>query len=333
MKILFPLIQAGSGSDIFTSNLVSSLNTSSVTADIQYLPSWSGYIPSLAGRLCNSSGYDIIHANTWNGYEFNKEQPLVITEHHVVHDPQFAQYTSLLQRVYYRHIYRCERKSLDFADQVTAVSRYTQKKLEHVFGYSDSRLIYNGIDISLFSPAPAHKEEWGINEKTTVLLYVGNHLRRKGADLLEPIMRELGDEYLLLTTSGLRTRSANSSKNIRSLGKLGIRDLVRAYNICDMLLFPSRLEGFGLCVAEAMACEKPVVTTNSSSLPELVHQDKGGVLCNMDDVSGFADAVRYLAGDENLRMKMGRFNRQRVMDRFTCDRMARQYQVLYEKEI
>jgi glycosyltransferase involved in cell wall biosynthesis len=274
MKILFPLVSAGSGSDVFVRNLVSGLTHTSVSAGIQYLPSWSGYSPYLAGKLCNLSGYEVIHANTWNGYGFKQVQPLVVTEHHVVHDTFFTPYTTLAQRAYYRLIYHNERKSLDSAESVTAVSRYTQKKLNEVFGYSSSKMIYNGIDTSLFSPASVQKSELGIDDETIVLLYVGNHLRRKGADLLEPIMHKLGDDFLLLTTSGLRTKGTHLSKNIRPLGKTGIQDLVRAYNLCDILLFPSRLEGFGLCVAEAMACEKPVITTNSSSLPELVEQDK-----------------------------------------------------------
>ncbi|PWR72837.1 glycosyltransferase family 4 protein [Methanospirillum lacunae] len=329
MKILFPLLSAGSGSDVFTLNLVFGLNKSSVNAEIQYIPSWSGYIPSFAGRLCNSSGYDIIHANTWNGYGFKRSQPLVVTEYHVTHDPLLKPYTTPLQRSYYRHIFKCEQKSLDSADLVTTISHYTQDKLEEIFGYSDSKMIYCGIDTSLFSPSHVYKTDWGIDEKTTVLLYVGNHLRRKGADLLRPIMEELGDGFLLLTTTGLRTNRDIPSRNIRSLGKMGTQELVQAYNLCDMLLFPSRLEGFGLCVAEAMACKKPIVTTNTSSLPELVQQDKGGILCEIDDVSGFADAVRYLAEDENLRKDMGRYNRQRVLERFNTEHVTKKYCRIY----
>lgn len=331
MRVLFPLVSAHSGSDVFVSNLVSGLNTSSVKAKIQHLPEWSGYIPSLTRRLFNSSEYDIIHANTWTGYGFKRNQPLVVTEYHVTHDPLLKPYTTFSQRTFYRHIFRCEQKSLDSADQVTTISRYTQKKLKEIFGYSDSHMIYCGIDTSLFSPAEVQKKDLNIDETTTVLLYVGNHLRRKGADLLEPIMNKLGDDFLLLTTSGLRTKGTHLSKNIRPLGKTGIRDLVRAYNLCDILLFPSRLEGFGLCVAEAMACEKPVITTNGSSLPELVEQDKGGILCDIDDVAGFAEAVRYLAEDENLRAQMGGYNRQRVLERFTREKMAHEYVTLYSQ--
>ena len=193
------------------------------------------------------------------------------------------------------------------------------------------QMIYCGIDPSLFIPADVPKSELHISEKTTVLLFVGNHLRRKGSDLLEPIMKELGDDYILLTTSGLRTENKIKFNNIRSLGKLDLKGLVRAYNLCDMLLFPSRLEGFGLTVAEAMACGKPVVTTDCSSLPELVIDGKGGYLCPVDDVKAYAEAIRHLAEDENLRSRMGRFNRQRVLDHFTIEKMTQEYIKVYRK--
>lgn len=330
-KILFPLIQAGSGSDIFTYNLIFGLNNSSIHADVQYLPRWSGYVPSVMGKICKSEGYDIIHTNSWNGFGFKRDIPMVTTAYHVVHDPIFAPYTTLPQRLYYRHIFKCEEKSLKYSDIVTVISRYTQRKLKEIYSFSESQLIYAGIDSSVFTPSFIQKNELLIDEKITVLLYVGNHLTRKGSDLLEPIMKELGDEFLLLTTAGLRTKGSIQSDNIRFLGKINLEGLVRAYNICDILLFPSRLEGFGLTVAEAMACEKPVVTTNSSSLPELIVDGKGGYLCPMDDVSAFAEAVRHLAEDENLRTRMGRFNRQRVLDMFTIEKMTKEYIRLYRK--
>lgn len=59
------------------------------------------------------------------------------------------------------------------------------------------------------------------------------------------------------------------------------------YNFCDILLLPSCREGFGYAVAEAMACGKPVICTNSSSLPELVMEGKGGFLCEQDNIEDF----------------------------------------------
>ena len=329
MNILFPLIKAGSGSDIFTCNLVSGLNKRLVKNKILFLPGWSGVYPPVAGYLCNSSGYDILHTNTWNAYAFKADIPLVATEHHVVHDPEFYRYKSRGQKYYHKFIHRYERKSLDQAQAVTCVSKYTQKMLKQVFGYSDSHLIYNGIDTNLFKPAFISRQDYGIPDDVTILLNIGNLSNRKGSDLLSPIMKELGDKYVLFTSAGLRPNRYINSPGIRSIGKVNFNSLLNFYNLCDILLFPTRLEGFGLSVAEAMACEKPIVTTDCSSLPELVEQDKGGILCELDNIHDYANAVRYLAEDENLRKKMGNFNRNKVLDMFTIDRMTEKYVALY----
>ncbi|QXO93557.1 glycosyltransferase family 4 protein [Methanospirillum purgamenti] len=330
MKILFPLAQADSGSDVFTYNLVSGLNNSSIQADIQNLPRWSGYVPSFMGKICKSAGYDIIHANTWNGYPFkNNNQPLLVTEHLLVHDPIFLPYKTSLQRLYHSYIFQWEKKSINVADSVISISNYTKNKIEEVFGYSDSILIYNGIDENFFKPFDVENQRIDSNivvpSKNTILFFSGNATIRKGGDLLPKIMNELGDKYSLLISGGLRKNTHLNAPNIISTGKLSLHELVEIYNYADIFLFPTRLEGFGLSVAEAMACGKPVVTTDCSSMPELVVDGKGGFLCEMDNVKDFAESIRILAEDSSLRREMGLFNRNRVEKKFTLDRMVQEY--------
>ena len=108
MKIIFPLTSAGSGSDVFVRSLVTGLTQKSYDAHIQEIPGWAGHFPRIAGRLCNSSGYDLIHTNTWNGYGFFRDIPMVTTEYHVVHDPLFKPYTTRIQQNYYNTRNHCK---------------------------------------------------------------------------------------------------------------------------------------------------------------------------------------------------------------------------------
>jgi glycosyltransferase involved in cell wall biosynthesis len=78
-----------------------------------------------------------------------------------------------------------------------------------------------------------------------------------------------------------------------------------------------------------MACGKPVVATNGSSLPELVIDGKGGFLCEMDNVRDFAEKIRQLTADENLRQEMGKFNRKRIEEMFTIKKMTEEYLTIY----
>jgi len=240
---------------------------------------------------------------------------------------------SYAQKIFYRHIYSCEQKSLTHSDVVTCVSRSTQEQLESIFGYSDSLVIYNGVNPQLFKPMAVNRDKYLNNSKKTLLFFSGNLIKRKGADLLPRIMEKLGDNFLLLTTSGLNNAQFNGMKNILTLGKVTLNHLVELYNVCDIFLYPSRLEGFGLSVAEAMACEKPIVTTKISSLPELVIDGLGGFLCEMDNISDFVEKIQILSEDATLRRTMGEFNRKRILEKFTLDMMAEQYARLYSKLI
>ncbi len=327
MKILFPLIKAGTGSDIFTYNLLSGLKNRSISADIQSLPKLSGYCLPLSSLYCNTKGYDLLCTNTWSGGVYKKDLPLVSIEHHVVHEKGFEKYKTNTQKIYHKFIFHRESNALKRSDSVVCVSRYTQKQLESVFGYSNSTVIYNGIDETLFKPDNNTEilNTKKIPDDKKLLFFAGNPSIRKGGDLLPKIMKNLGEDYLLLMTNGLGTHKFRPENNILPVGNVTKNELVSLYNISDLFLFPSRLEGFGLSVAEAMACAKPVVTTNCSSLPELVDDEKGGVLCEIDNVTDYADAIRYICEDDNLKKTMGRYNRRKVEEMFTITKMTDEY--------
>lgn len=334
MKIAYRDIKAGSGTDVFIQNLSQGITALEQNISVTLYPSYYQYIPSLIKLKKEKTDEAIVvHSNINSGYAFKDHAPLVVTEHHVIHDPSVSRYASPAQKIFYKLIHRREKKSLKAADEVTCVSQYTKKMLEKVYGYSGSRVIYNGIDTGVFKPVQANKEAYGIADKKTVLLFVGNLSKRKGTDLLPKIMRRLGDDYLLLMTSGLRNAVEGRQDNIQIVGRVSLTELVGLYNICDVFLFPSRLEGFGLSVAEAMACGKPVVTTDYSSLPELVRDGCGGFLCKMDDVNDFAEKVELLAGDENLMKKAGAYNRRAVLEKFSREKMAGEYIKLYRSLI
>jgi len=80
-----------------------------------------------------------------------------------------------------------------------------------------------------------------------------------------------------------------------------------------------------------MACAKPVVSTNCSSIPELIIDKKGGFLCEVDNIDEIVEKIRILAADSSLRKEMGRFNRERVERHFTLKQMAENYLKLYQE--
>ena len=333
MKVLFPLIQAGSGADVFTHNLVSGLKQSSLAADIQHLPGWSGYIPPIMGKLCNSEGYDIIHSNLWNGFAFAGLKPVVATSHSAVRLPELKKYQSLSQKIFYRLVSRWEKSTLNSADTVCCVSKFAAQYLERMYGYSDTKIVYNGVNTNIFCPKIIEDNVNLKHEKSTIkLFFSGNTRLMKGFDLIPVIMKQLGNGYSLTLASGLRNqKKRNYQYNIVDLGRVEPNQMPQFYRDTDIFLFPTRLEGFSLTVLEAMSCGNPIVTTNTSSLPEQVIDGKGGFLCEMDNVKDFAESIRIIAEDSSLRREMGRFNRERVIAKFSLERMVQEYIKVYKK--
>ena len=168
---------------------------------------------------------------------------------------------------------------------------YFQESFNELYPNNKTKVIYPYVDKKRFKPKKVK-----IDDKRFKLLFTGNLIKRKGVDLLPKIMEKLGQDYVLYYTSGLRTKIPKSFNltNMIPLGKLSEDELVEWYNKCDALLFPTRLEGFGYSVAEAMACGKPVIATNCSSIPELVKDGKDGFLCEMDNVDDFVEKIKIL---------------------------------------
>lgn len=96
-------------------------------------------------------------------------------------------------------------------------------------------------------------------------------------------------------------------------------DLVKAYQQADVFVLPSRYEGFGLTVVEAMACGTPVVCSDRSSLPEVAGD--AALLCDPDDAEGFAAAIARVLDDKALAIDLGRKGIERAT-RYTWARTA-----------
>jgi glycosyltransferase involved in cell wall biosynthesis len=107
-------------------------------------------------------------------------------------------------------------------------------------------------------------------------------------------------------------------------------DLPALYSCATVLAFPSRYEGFGLTVLEAMACGTPVVCSNSSSLPEVVGD--AALLVPPDDAASLAMALQRVLNDMTLQHQMKTRGSQQAA-RFTWQRTAQETFAVYERVI
>lgn len=326
--VWFPTVRVGTGSDRFTERLVAVLKKRGIQSLITWLPRRAEYAPWTVPIPRPPKRANIAHINSWIHRRFIPSSlPLVVTIHGCIHDPELSPYKKLPQALYHRlWVRNCENYSISCASAVTAVSQYTAKRSAIVFERDDIVTIYNWIDINDFKPVarlvPNHPFR---------LLFVGNLSRRKGMDLLPEIMSRLGNDFELYYTGSV-SELGNELPNMIPLGFVDkVTALIHLFQKSDALLFPSRLEGFGLVALEAQACGCPVITTDGSSLPEVIEDGKTGILCPKDDINAFVEAARKLRANLDTWQTMRLQGRNRAISTFNENSAIDQYLEIYRQ--
>lgn len=262
-----------------------------------------------------------------------------------VHDLAFLLYPNLLTREaarYYGQIDAAVRR----ADHIVAVSESTKADVVRLLGVPEEKItvIYEAAK-PIFRPLdPAvarHRVQAAFGLADPFLLAVGTVEPRKNLTTLFRALRVLGDrrgtrpplavvgspgwlfEETLQVVSELGLED-----QVRFLGRLPDEDLLLLYNAAQVHVYPSLYEGFGLPPLEAMACGTPTVTSNVSSLPEVVGD--AALLVDPRDPEALAEALWRAYGDEDLRRHL----RERGLERagvFSWVKAARETLAVYRR--
>ena len=111
-------------------------------------------------------------------------------------------------------------------------------------------------------------------------------------------------------------------------GRVG--DVAAVLRSAEVVVHPARWEGFGLALLEAMLCERPVVASRVSSIPEIVADGETGVLVPPDDVDALAGAVGRLLDDPALASRLGASGASRARTEFSVAKMAERTLAVYD---
>lgn len=134
------------------------------------------------------------------------------------------------------------------------------------------------------------------------LLFVGQLVWRKGADLLAPLMRTLGASFeLVIVTRGLYDvaimRELTATPGVTMHRNVSRSALDELYSAADAFLFPSRFEGYGLVINEALARGLPVLATRNTALADIVAVRPAGIVLPEVSVDAVAEGVQRLFDD------------------------------------
>lgn len=328
--IWFLTVRTNTGSDKFTEQLVAGLKEKEIQAEVTWLPHYAEYLPWLVPIPQKPHWANIVHINTWLHPRFlPSDVAIIATLHHCVQDQSFIPYKTFLQNLYHQFwITPIEKHSLKVANAITTVSQYTAKCAKELFDIDDFYVIHNGIDHNIFYPNNFRKP---VNQDQPFkLLFVGSSSIRKGFDLLPQIMEMLGDNFQLFYTSNAEQYKPLPKNMIQLPHQKTAQDLAHTYRTMDALIFPSRLEGFGLVVAEAMACGLPVIVANSSALPELIVHGHDGFLCPPDNTKEFVFIIKNLRDNPYLAQAIGLNANKTAMVKFNYNKMINSYIDLYQ---
>ena len=247
------------------------------------------------------------------------QKPIVVTCHDLV---QFVYPESLQNQSRFPALslatWKYSVSGMTKADRVIAVSTNTAQDVTRMLEIEPEKItvVLNGIN-SEFRVLPTVesaeiRQQYTRSPDTFCLLNVGStHQRKNILTVLQVLksLKEKGFPVCLWRTGSDFTKDHkyfiqehNLESDIFDLGNPDTARLVQIYNAADVLLAPSLYEGFGLTIVESMACGTPVITSNVSSLPEVVGD--AAILVDPLDVEAIATAVFQLKQDPNYYRKL-----------------------------
>jgi glycosyltransferase involved in cell wall biosynthesis len=219
-----------------------------------------------------------------------------------------------------RHKWVLTEYSLDkAADRYIAISKYTKQDLLTCFPkIQDDQVtvVYDGVDSSVYYPrdrAAARKKFGFINGKE-YLLVVSSGLPWKNLKLLEGLKNA---PYEVINVGYGRGK----------LGYIKDEDMPDLYSACDVFLAPSKAEGFGLPLLEAMACGCPVIASDATSHPEIVGRYTGGILDNPDNLCDWVISI------ESILQRREKWSDRALEQskKFTWDKCAAETMAIYKE--
>lgn len=310
------------------------------------------YYPWFMTRLAwdlKKGGFDIVHLHNFTQFipfirAVNPSIKIVLHMH--------SEWLSQLDR-------KVMASRIRHADLVLSVSEFITGKTREAFPEAADRCktLYNGVDTSRFIAAPENPGA-AVNKKKRMLICVGRITPEKGLHIVIEAFNKLAvrypdlelalvgqeritpAEFLVELSGDPRVRSLKAfypgsyrkrilqglapslSSRVSISGHVSHSEMVSKYSEATIFLNASYYESFGIPVAEAMACELPVVATTAGGVPEIVVNQSSGLLVEPGDAQGLANAVSVLLEDQGLRGRLALAGRARIKELFNWDGIA-----------
>lgn len=214
-------------------------------------------------------------------------------------------------------------------NKILSVSHATKKSLVKYYGVKKNRVsvVYAGVDLELIDSVK-------VNEKyENTIIFVGRLVPHKHVDHLLKIVKSLKKDIptikLIVVGNGAEkenliklTEEFKITDNVKFLHDLNYRELISEMKKSNVLALPSTREGFGMVLAEASACEIPVVAYASGGVVEVVEDGVNGFLVRPNSINSLYEKILLLLKNSDLNLDLGINGRKKVEKNFNWEKIV-----------
>ena len=322
-----------------------------------YEGGWWSQSAASVRALHDTERYDLLHCQSSSGYSVvntglhrRLRLPALVSQHGTDYDelvtrwrsgfsasPVVSAKNTVALGIVLARFLRRDRPYLRRADGVIATSEEQYRLIARVYGIPPARLhkVYNGMDLAAFTPgppAPDVRARHGIAPGAALVLCVARLIRDKGVQNAIAAMPAVAGRVpgcrLLVVGDGpyrgeLERLAAAKRAPVVFAGEMDLARLPDYFRSCDLFVNATNQQnGYDLTMVEAMACARPVVSTDIGSTPTLIADGIDGALVPLRDLRALAGAVSGLLLDPARRRELGARAREKVTGRFGLEAMV-----------
>lgn len=292
-------------------------------------------------KIIKAENPDILHIHIWNPASCRyaltiKKIPIIVTEH----DPfKLNIFKTLIKKHLLKKVHK-----------IIAISRHNKKILAQLYPQQKAKIavIHNGIDtvwwqsqLLRFTDEERKKikeEAFQAKENTLIVITVAELHERKGQKYLLQAIPEIvkkfpNVKFIFIGGGPNRENLENLAKklhienHVEFLGKQ--KEIPKFLKSSDIFCLPSCREAFGLVNLEAMITGLPVIATRTGGIPEVIIDNKTGLLVESENSRELSRTLEKLIADPQLRNRLADAGQKRLLKNFTAIKMAQEYEKIY----
>jgi len=252
------------------------------------------------------------------------------------------------EKLYSKIFIEAEKYTLKKCKHIIAMSNLIKKFLIEDYNIQEEKIsvVYDGVDINLFSPKNRRKyskeirEYHNIDKEEKILLFVGNPFSRKGLCYLVKSLPLIKSNNYRVIILGRSLPQDPIEKYISLAKSLGVEEKIlycgfskevhKYFASSDIFVLPTLYEPFGLVILEAMASGLPVIIPKNAGAAELIEDGKEGLLLNNPrDFNEIAEKINYLIENEKEMKRMRRAARKKA-EKYPWERTAKEMLEVFE---